>query len=179
MVQTKTDNSFIKLKIDLRISHLPSGDLRVLDCFAGSGKIWRSIKKRTGRNIKILPIDLRKDIGFHLSGDNLDYLISLDLTKFEVVDLDAYGVPVEQLKVLFDSGYKGTVFVTMIQSIFGRMPNDLLIQVGFTEEMINKTPTLFGRRGWEYFKQYLSGNGVQKIWHYSKDDKHYLCFNVE
>lgn len=67
MAQTKkTDNSFERDKIDLRINHLPTGEVRVLDCYTGYGLIWKGVKHLTGRDIKTLPIDIRDDdIGFH------------------------------------------------------------------------------------------------------------------
>lgn len=176
MGQTKTDNSKLAKKVRLRINHLPGGDLIVLDCYTGRGTIWKEVKKRTGRSIKTLPIDTRKDIGFHLPGDNVTFLVALDLTKFNVVDLDAYGIPYEQLRILFERKYHGVVFVTFIQSIMGGMTHSLLEEVGFTKEMIIKCPTLYAVRGWDYFLQWLAKNGITKIWHYSFDRKHYLCF---
>lgn len=173
-MQIKNDNDFVMDKIMLRSNNLPDGDVRVLDCFSGSGVIWRGVKQKTGRDIKVLPIDKRRDIGLVLAGDNVEFLYSLDLSKFNVVDLDAYGVPYEQIRALVSRGYSGVVFVTFIQSAMGTMPIALLEDIGFTREMIKKTPTLFGLRGWECFKRWLSNNGVTKITHRSKNRKHYL-----
>lgn len=181
MAQTKTDNSHLEDKVNLRINHLPPGDLRVLDCYSGKGTIWRTIKKRTGRNIKTLPIDVRKDIGFHLAGDNLDFLTTLDLSRFDVIDLDAYGVPYAQLKILFERQFGGMVFVTMIYAHMGQLPHGMLEEIGFTKEMIKKSPTLFCIHGWDYFKQWLAMNGVKDIFFYELADnyfKHYLCFRT-
>ena len=61
----KTDNDFLRDKIDLRAAHLPAGDVRVLDCFSGRGLLWRGVEKITKRKIVSLPIDVRDDIGFH------------------------------------------------------------------------------------------------------------------
>ena len=179
MAQTKkTDNSFERDKIDLRIKHLPSGEVRVLDCYTGYGLIWKGVKHLTGRDIKTLPIDTRDDdIGFHLHGNNQDFLATLDLSRFNVIDLDAYGVPYIQLKTLFERRYTGIVFVTFIQSLYGGLPYGLLTDIGFTEKMIKKSPSLFFKRGWEYFRQWLALNGVENIIHRSFNRKHYLYFN--
>ena len=93
-----------------------------------------------------------------------------------MIDLDAYGVCYDQLKILFDRKYKGHVFFTMIQSVMGMMPMGLLNEVGFTDVMIRKAPTLFGKRGWKYFLEYLALHGVTKIWHKSHARKHYGFF---
>jgi len=129
MVQIKTDNDFYKDKVMLRANHLPHGDLRVLDCFAGKGVIWRGVQYCTGRRISVLPIDSRFDVFSVLHGDNVDYLYSLDLSRFNIIDLDAYGIPYRQLKALFTRGYSGTVFVTFIQTAMGGIPFGLLEEI--------------------------------------------------
>lgn len=173
----KTDNSYLADKVGLRVKHLPKGSITVLDCFAGSGRIWRAVRRRTDREIRILAMD-KKNLGLLMPGDNLAWLSSMDLSRFNVVDLDAYGVPYDQLKILFERGYTGTVFVTFIQSIWGQMPKGLMIDVGFTEEMIQKAPSLCNARGWEYLLEWLAARGVEKIWHRHHSRKHYFGFTL-
>lgn len=180
MGQTKkTDNAYLADKVRLRIDHLPACDpLRVLDCFAGKGVVWAAVQKLTGRNILRLPIDTRNDdIGFHLPGDNKVYLSSLDLTRFDVIDLDAYGVPAEQIDIVMRSGFRGVLFVTFIQSVMGMMPITVLEQIGFTHEMVGAAPTLFSKNGWNYFLEYLAKKGVRTIYHRSHARKHYMALN--
>lgn len=174
---TKTDNHFLRDKIALRASHLPDGDVRVLDCYGGKGVVWRGVERLTGRAIKRLPIDIRRDIDtFRLAGDNESWLLSIDLSKFNVIDLDAYGQPIEQLQTIFERGYIGVVFVTFIQTALGKVHNRMLEDVGFTHEMVQKCPTLFARRGFEYFLDWLARHGVTSVSHRSAGRKHYLCF---
>lgn len=178
MAQTKTDNSFIVDKVNLRAAHLPMGEVHVLDCFAGEGIIWRGVAAKTKRNIIRLPIDTRDEIGFHLPGDNLDYLLSLDLERFNAIDLDAYGIPCEQISILVERGFQGWVYATFIQSLYGIMPYRILEEIGFSREMIEKVPTLFGKLGWDYFRQWLALKDVGTIWHRSYKRKHYLAFQL-
>jgi len=174
----QTDNSYLSDKVALRVKHLPGGDqIRVLDCYAGDGKVWAAVQKLSGKKISRLPIDIRDDIGFSLIGDNLIYLESMNLNKFDIIDLDAYGVPVDQLEIIFRRKYSGAVFVTFIQSLYGQMPKSLLNKIGFTEAMIEKCPTIFNKRGWAYFKEYLALRGVDKIYHRSHARKHYIAFS--
>ena len=178
MVQT--NNSYLSDKVALRMNHIPDKErLRVLDCYGGEGKIWTAVKKLTGRKITVLPIEIKEynNASFHLPGDNRSYLQTLDLSKFDVIDLDAYGTPIEQLETLFERNYKGVVFVTFIQSIMGMLPYVLLRAVGFTDEMVKKCPTLFGKSGWKYFCEYLSLRGVKTIWHRYHARKHYIGFS--
>jgi hypothetical protein len=175
----KTDNSFLVSKIMLRARHLPKDPVRVLDCFAGTGLIWNGVIEQTGRDISVLPIDKRKDISrFRLPGDNTRYLRTLDLSLFNVIDLDAYGVPYAQLATVFDRKWKGTVFVTFIQTMFGQLPTDLLTAVGFSTIQHEKIPTLLGTRGWQYFAQWMASRGVRRIHHMSHQRKHYCAFVI-
>ena len=82
--QTKTDNQHLADKVGLRVNHLPAKKtIAVLDCFAGNGRIWRAVKRRTNKDIRVLAMD-KKDIGFALPGDNLAWLKSIDLGMFDM-----------------------------------------------------------------------------------------------
>jgi hypothetical protein len=176
---TKTANIYLSDKVALRANHLPVGrELYILDCFAGKGLIWAAVKELTGRHIVTLPIDTDKAVGFRLPGDNRAYLDTLDLDQFDAIDLDAYGIPYDQLKIVLERGYRGAVFVTFIQSIYGQMPVRLLQDVGFSKEMVDRTPTIFGDNGWSYFLEWLALQGVKQVVHRSHLRKHYLYFSL-
>ena len=179
VTDTKTNNSYLGNKIDLRLNNLPPGDISVLDCYGGARLIWKAIEECLDRPVRYIGID-RDDygIGFYLPGDNLGYLTSLDLTRFNVIDLDAWGVPYEQLKILFERGYRGRVFVTMTQVVMGKIPKGLIEDIGFTAEMYSACPTIFGKRGWQYFLEWLALKGVRTITHRSHAKKHYLTFEL-
>lgn len=178
----KTDNHYTGDKVALRINHSPwknDNKLNVLDCFGGRGIIWRAVQRKSGKTVNRTAIDKRNDIlEFHLHGENSKVLLGMDLTKYDVIDLDAYGIPVEQIGILVQKGFIGTVFVTAIQTMHGQLPRMMLDDLGFPENLLKKCPTLVGRRGWEYFKQWLALKGVSEIIHRSKQRKHYLCFKL-
>ena len=172
--QIKTDNSYISTKINLRINHLPNKkSIKVLDCFAGRSRIWKEIKERSFKNINVIGID-RITYGSTLKGDNIKYLKGMNLNKYDIIDLDAYGVPFRQLEIIFRKKYKGILFITFIQSIFGRLPVRMLEKIGYTRKMIKKCPTIFNRNGIEKFKQYLAINGIKKIIIINKNNKKYI-----
>lgn len=179
----KTDNHYLGDKVALRINKSPWQDkkpLKVLDCFGGKGIVWEAVKRKTGKLIERSAIDERLDLhSFHLHGDNVKILTGLDLQNFAVIDLDAYGLPYSQLKIIFDKNYKGTVFVTAIQTMNGIIPFGLLEEIGFSNEMIKKVPSLFAKRGFQYFLEYLALHGVKQITHRSKFRKHYLMFETD
>lgn len=173
----KTNNSFLRNKAEMRINHLPDSP-SVLDCFGGAGLVWACVQRETGRRVKYVSIDkIDNGIGFYMPGDNVKYLEGMDLSRFNVVDLDSYGVPFEQLDVLFRRGYVGRVFVTFIHNSFGIMPHGLLREIGFTDAMIHACPTIFSRRR-EYFIEYLAKKGVREIAHRSHARNMYLTFTT-
>lgn len=180
----KTDNHYTADKIALRISNVRwekfnGRNIRVLDCFGGRGVCWGAIKKKTGLNIDRHAIDKRNDItDFHFHGDNVKVMMGLDLEGYDIIDIDAYGIPAEQLSLVFNSNFKGDVFVTAIQTMNGSIPNIVAKELGFPESINKKAPSLLSRRGWQYFKEWLALNGVSEITHRSKDRKHYLHFRI-
>ncbi len=178
MARTKVANSFLADKVYLRADHLPEGEVTVLDCYAGQGLIWRGVAHVTGRRIRRLPIEMTASAEFHLPGDNRAYLGTIDLARFNVVDLDAYGVPYEQLRLLFKRGYRGTVFATFIQIGWSSLPHAMLLDLGFTDEMIMCSPVLCSKSSWEHFLEWLALRGVPHVWHRTHERKHYMAFTL-
>ena len=176
----KTDNSYLKEKVELRIQSLPEKEnIFVLDCYSGKGIIWKEVKKQTGLNITVVSIE--KEAGKNktaLQGSNLKYLNVLDLSKFDIIDLDAYGIPYNQLKIIFQRKYKGIVHVTAIQSGMGQLPKGLIKEIGYTEQMMSKINSIFNRQGIEKLKNYLYLNGINQINGHFINRKNYFYFNT-
>lgn len=127
-------------------------------------------------------IDKKKTKSVNLHGNNKKYLKELNLKQFNIIDLDAYGVPVKQLEIIFknETLQNGTIiFFTFIQSVFGKLPKQLLKIYGYTEQMIKKIPTLFNRNGLEKFKYFLAINDIKKIWYIQIDNKTYGYFKID
>ncbi len=164
MSRVQTDHSFFEEKVTLRLDNLPDvNPVKVLDLFSGNGLIWSEIQKRTGREILVLRMDREKGKrGVYLQGDNLKF--NLDYGAFDVVDVDAYGVPFLQLEKIFSQSSKPKrIFITFIQSQWGTLPRKMLNALGYTDGMIKKVPTLFYRGGQEKFLRYLALKGVEKV----------------
>lgn len=176
----KTDNSYLEEKILLRLNHLPNkNNISVLDCYAGEGFIWKEVKKRTNKNISVTAIEKEKGKNKSaLQGDNLKFLPVLDLSKYDIIDLDAYGIPFEQLEIIFKRGYKGRIFVTAIQTMQGRLNNDLLIKIGYPKIFIDKSPTLFSRNFMSKIQRYLYINNIKEIQGYFIKNKNYFTFKI-
>lgn len=182
----KTDNARLADKVALRLDYSPwpkdtNRPLRVLDLFGGHGVVWAAVARKGLKQIHRVPVDMRHDMTeLHIHGDNRKVLAGLDLNSFDVVDIDAYGIPVEQLTYILQSGFQGTVFFTAIQTMHGTLPSVLLDDLGFPKAIRKKAPTLPARRGWALMCEWLAMKGVRRLVHRSepKRRKHYACFNT-
>ena len=178
----KTDNSHLTEKVNLRLVSLKlikKNEINVLEAFAGEGKIWDKVKNLTDKKINILKIDIKNNKkGVYLVGDSNKFMPLFTFENYDIIDLDAYGVPFFHLETIFRREFKGIVHVTFIQSGMGKLPNKMLNRLGYTKEMINKIPTLFNRDGLGKMQQYLSLNGVKKIIGYFIDRKNYFYFKI-
>ncbi len=177
--QTKTDHSHLEQKIQLRINHLPKRKkITVLNAFHGDGTIWRNITGKVDKEIAVIGIDKKGGgSGLQLTGDNVKFLKSMNLAAYDVIDLDAYGVPYQSLKEVLRNRTikKGTaIFLTFIQIIHGGLPYAMLEELGYTRKMIKKIPTLFYRDGFQKFKQYLAFHGVKNVAYIQKKTKFYV-----
>lgn len=147
----KTDNSFTEEKVLLRletVNLIDKQEINVLEAYAGDGVIWKKVQEQTKKNINILKIEMKGNKkGVYLKGDNSKFLPLFDFSKYDIIDLDAYGVPFNQLEVVFLKKFNGFVHVTYIQSGMGTLPNGMLIKLGYTKEMISKCRTLFSKNG--------------------------------
>jgi len=188
MSKVQTDNSYFFDKVMLRFNHLPNKDIiKVLDCYAGNNFLWDRVKSLTKKNIEYVGIDFRKSKN-NLEGNNLKFIKTIDIFKYDIIDLDAYGVPYLLLKIILDKFQKidynkrkneeCVFFITFIQSLFGSLPFGMLSEIGYPKKMVKKIPTLFYKNGIEKFKRFLSNYGIKNIFIRSTPDKrkNYISF---
>ncbi|MBL0721879.1 MAG: hypothetical protein JJV88_04810 [Sulfurovum sp.] len=169
MKKGKIDNSFLEGKIQLREKFLlENNDYNVLDVFGGKGIIWnRIIKRNPNLNIKITALEIEKGKNKRaIEGDNLKTLPNLDLSVYDVIDIDAYGSSFKQLQAIVKNGtFRQDVifFTTDIFVMQGKAPNALFNKIGITNKMIRKNPSLFTRKRDVALKHFLYTEGVRKI----------------
>lgn len=179
-VQTKTDNSFLIDKIELRKKFIPNkSNVKILNCYGGNNEIWNRIGTEIFTNLDITNIDIKeKNDKAYLQGDNAKFLESINLDVYDIIDLDAYGVPYQQLKTIFRKGYKGIIFITFIQSIIGALPNGILNEFGYTNQMIKKCRSIFYKRGLDIMLHFISKNGIKNITYKYSNRKLYGVFTT-
>ena len=132
----KQDNSALAAKVGLRVrwvEGLGVERVRVLDCFGGRGVVWREVGLRAGVTVDRVGIerDRGKAARSDLVGDNMSYLPVLDLGGFDAVDVDAYGWPVRQLRVVAERAPGSVaVFSTRGRMALGGVPRAVLSAAG-------------------------------------------------
>ena len=178
MSSHKTNNSFLKTKIYIRLKAIEDNKkYLILNCFNGRNEIWGNIKNKniTVHGLDIL--DYKNTVA--LIGNNIKTLPNLNLEKYNIIDLDAYGVPDKQLDIIIDKCISGTiVFYTFIQSVLGRLPDNILLKNGYSKLMIDKCTSLFSKAGFDKFKNYLSTFGVTKTEYINHGRKYYGYFII-
>lgn len=175
MSKVKTDNSYFAEKIDLRLSFLPDKkEINVLDIFGGYGKIWDTVKAMSGKIINVDRIEKREECGAHnMIGDNMKYLPVIDIHNYDIIDVDAYGIPFYQIDNILNRGYRGEIFVTYIQTMNGSLPKIMLNKLGYTNNMIQKSKTIFNKNGIDKLKKVLSLYGICNIFYVQRGRKIY------
>jgi hypothetical protein len=183
-MEKKRDNSHLEEKVLLRLQTvdlIKKSQITVLECFAGDGTVWSEVKLRTKKAINLLKIDKRANRkGIYLRGHNLKYMRSMDLSQFDIIDLDAYGIPFDQLEAVFEQPFTGYVHVTCNnQTGMGTLPYKLLEFCGIPERWYKKTRLLFSKNLIEKTGCYLYEKGIREITGYFIGGKNYFWFFME
>lgn len=180
--RTKTDNAHIQSKINLRrMATKDIEKLRILDCFAGENKLWDSFDKDRYYGIEKL-----KGKGNNLYADNLRVIKSLDLSQFNVIDLDSYGVPVKQIIELYKNPTlkigQTIIIYTCITNKMSALNREVLKQFNLNK-IYKKCKVLMNGHSSELFYGMLYNYGVRKVYEYEIKEntfnKKYGYFKVE
>ena len=176
-----TDNSNFEKKVLLRLDALQQIDkdeINVLDCFAGYGLLWQEVKRRSDKTIKIVSIEKEKGKNpTALQGDNLKYLPTLDLSKFDIIDIDAYGVPTKQIEIITLRQWHGILIITEIESMMGNMPKELLFSVGI-EDLYKENKAVFCSYFPQFLDNYLFQKGIKEKYGYFLGRKLYFYVSI-
>jgi hypothetical protein len=181
MTLVKTDNDNLSKKLAIRLFAIDKlgksniETIHVLDCFAGDGLLWHYLKKETGLSIVHVGIDSLPKRGACYLGDNRRYLLQLPIDDYDLIDLDAYGVPYDQMKILAGRNYRGIVVGTFIQCVYGGLPYAMLEDIGYSKRMVKKITKLFFNNGWDRWMAFLKICGYEDVFVFHCVNKHYFC----
>jgi hypothetical protein len=136
--------------------------IRVLDAYAGTGRLWRAVAHEYAGRLVVTRVDRHPYRGV-IGHDNRQVLAGVDLSVFDVIDLDSYGVPAEQVELVAEGGYRGPIVWTCICTLLGTMPKRLTEAEGIPAEWYEIAPIVLGGRDVEDLKvrwcNYLAGFG--------------------
>lgn len=176
---TKTDNKSIGNKIFIRKQAIKNlSEVNVLDLFGGRNVLWKNIPTN-----RYYGIEKEKNKGLNLNADSHDMLQSLDLRKFNVIDVDSYGISFDIYKNLLTNPQvqNGAVIIyTAITNEFTKIQNAAKDEFGF-RSFYNKAPSLFNARAIEFFYEMLAKYDVKEVSYYDIKDnftKHYGYFRI-
>lgn len=96
----KKNSSNLSKKIELRQKAIKLSGKEfpwILDCYCGDGRLWSQAYNKT-RNYQGIDqkIPNNKEMPSPIVGNNLDILKQIDLERYDIIDLDAYGGPLRQ-----------------------------------------------------------------------------------
>lgn len=133
----------------------------ILDAYAANGAIWDEINRSHPCHVTRIEKNARSK-GIYLKGDNVRWMASIDLNRYDVIDLDAYGSPINTLDEVFRQGYTGTVVVTWIASISGTTRR-LYQAIGISREILEATPTIVRSLTRDCIYTYLFQKGIKRL----------------
>ena len=137
----------LRTKVAQRLAALPPGDpVRVLDAYGGDGDIWRHVARLTDTPVEVTSIDQTARRRTQLAVDNRRYLASADLSRFDVIDLDAWGFPAEQLAIVADQQYPGTIHYTACSMSISLTSHAIIAAAGIPLDWLKTVTYLIHRR---------------------------------
>lgn len=162
-----TENSHLPTKIRVRkqaLERIGKDEVHVLDAFAGEGIVWSAMRKHCP-DIKITTLGIEKRKYLNpavIMGDNRKVMRGLDLTQFDLIDLDAFGCPWEQLAICSEAAPGVPVIATHIIVTLGPTPRQLLEAGGIPDAWTDKRRVphaLFNRWRWDWWENYCAKLG--------------------
>jgi len=175
----KTDNKSVANKVFLRkkaTEHLQG--LHVLDLFAGNNVLWSNIDTK-----RYYGVELVAGKGANLNADAKRAVVSLDLSQFNVIDCDSFGIPFEICRRIIenDDVKSGTIVLyTAMTNVFTQLPRVCVDELGIGH-MYKITRSLFNLNAITYFYDMLANLGIREVKYYEVNDhytKHYGYFVI-
>lgn len=167
MKRVWTENSHLGSKARLRadfIKTLGKTDLHILDAFAGDGHVWQRVQELLpDHKITYLGIDKKKYSRPEvIMGNNQKVMKGLDLNQFDLIDLDAFGFPWEQLQICAEQAPQVPVASTCISVTLGPTPFPVLKAAGIPKDWTNRDEvphSLFNRWRWRFWETFCADLG--------------------
>ena len=148
-----------------------------------NSNIIKSIRFSEELNDKINAIVEEANKGKNLNANTRDVFDAIDLSEFNVIDCDSYGIAFDLYKKLLTNNKvkSGTIIIyTLITNEFTKIQNEAKKEFNF-KHFYDKAPSLFNARAIEFFYEMLGNYGIKEVNYYAiRDnfDKHYGYFVI-
>lgn len=153
----KVDNSHHFAKLRLRedaVRMVGKSHMKVLDAYSGRGVMWKALRERMPEvTFDVTRIDKKpdEDDPHLIRGDNARVMRGMDLTQFDLIDLDAYGVPSRQLEICAEGAPDVPVVVTCIITRSNQQPHTPIIASGIPPVWVKETTPVLWARWWHFW----------------------------
>lgn len=175
VVIKKKDNSFLQDKINIRFQEclrLNTNSLRVLDCFHGMGKIWAGVKELFPGEIEVVGIEKErgKSPFTVLEGENRKFLPRLDLSSFDLIDLDAYGTMSGQFHdIVNNPTFQGqNIFFTEITTYQAAIAREIL-KANNALHIYKKNRTVLRSLYYTFLFEMFRKSGAKRVKYFRRD----------
>jgi hypothetical protein len=158
---TQTDNARLANKIALRRRATAGLDhLRVLDLYAGNNVLWSHFDKE-----KYFGVDIKQNKGQNLTADSRRIVEKLDLSAFNVIDCDSYGIPFDVLRRVLQNNTLQDGTVILYTAITNRMSGLNLgcLQMFGIRRIYQKCHGLIVSKALDMFYGMLYNYGVERV----------------
>lgn len=126
--------------------------------------MWGTLKAEGLCDIDLTRIEVKKSAkGVYLQGENLKFMAGMDLAAFDVIDLDAYGAPIDQLDMVMASPFRGWVVVTYITNILGGRNRKLFQAFGMDDRIVKTVPSVLSHFAEAAIFHFLHQRGVRSV----------------
>ena len=170
MPPRKVDNSHEYAKLRLRedaVRSLGLTHIKVLDAYSGKGVMWRALAARMPDvTFDVTRIDKKPDDDDPslIRGDNVRVMRGMDLSQFDLIDLDAYGVPARQLELCAEGAPHVPVVLTCIIRQAFNMKQTPIIAAGIPPSWIKETGPVLWHKWWDFWwENYCATLGYNRI----------------
>lgn len=135
----------------------------MLDLYAGKNILWSYFDKE-----RYFGVDIEKGKGKNLTADAKKAVRSLDLSQFNVIDCDSYGIPFEVIYNILNNETLLPETVIIYTAITNRLSglNKECLEMFGLQKIYSKSHNLIAKYAIDLFHAMLYKMGIGEIIHY-------------
>lgn len=161
-IDKKREGQF-DVKVNLRKYVLKSLNrkYKVLDCFHGNGLIWGEVAKSIDVEM-VTGIEINNNLYSNFEtiiGDNREVLKHINIDEYNIIDIDSYGNPFEQMNIIFRRSNKQKIIIYTY--IVNKM-SGVSKHITMLPDAVHICKTIMNEYERDCFDNYLYRHGIKK-----------------